>query len=98
MRFRLLAAAAAALLFTASAASAETIFVRTLAGAAYTFDMGFDRNVEDLKQAIADSQGIPVEQQRLIFAGRQLEDGHTLGEYNIENESTLHLVLRMQPQ
>jgi len=98
MRFRLLAAAAAALLFTASTASAETIFVRTLAGAAYSFDVALDQSVEDLKRVISDSQGIPVEQQRLIFAGRQLEDGHTLGEYNIQNESTLHLILRMRPE
>ena len=74
----------------------KQIFIKTLQGKSITLSISDEDTIESIKQKIFEKEGIPIEQQRLVFNGKQLEDNQTINSYGIEENSSIHLVLRLR--
>jgi ubiquitin len=72
------------------------LFIKTLQGTTVTVDVEADEPIANIKKKIHEKQGVPVDQQRLIFSGKELQDDKTCSDYNIQKDATLHLVLRLK--
>lgn len=72
------------------------LLVKTLTGKTITVDVNEDDTVETLKQRINEKEGIPVDQQRLIYSGKQISEERTMSDYGVTNGATMHLVLRLR--
>ena len=74
----------------------KQIFIKTLQGKTITVDVNDNDKIDIIKQIIFEKEGIPIDQQRLVFNGKQLEDHQTIGDYQIQADSNVHLVLRLR--
>lgn len=76
--------------------STKQVFIKTLTGQTITLDLSDSDKIADIKKKIHSKQQIPWDQQRLIFSGKELEDGKSTDDYNIQKGDTLHLVVRLK--
>ena len=81
---------------TGSGNAIKQIFIKTLTGKSLTLEVTDTDTIGSIKQKILEKDGIPVDQQRLVFNGKQLEDAQTVADYNIQSDANIHLVLRLR--
>ena len=72
------------------------VFVKMITGKTITLEIEGKDSIENVLQKIRNKEGTPEDQQTLFFSGKQLEEGKTINDYNIQNESILHLILRFR--